>query len=73
VKLTELPAVLALSANEKLELLDELLQAVALDIGSDISDEEKRLLESRWAEHLVDPSRALTLDQFNEALDKRLK
>jgi putative addiction module component (TIGR02574 family) len=73
VKLAELPAVLALSADEKLELLDELLLSVAREIGSDISEEEKRLLESRWAEHLANPEKALTLEQFNEALDERLK
>jgi putative addiction module component (TIGR02574 family) len=73
VKLAELPAVLALSAKEKLELLDELLQSVAREIGSGISEEEKLLLDSRWAEHLAHPEKALTLDQFNEALDERLK
>ncbi len=72
MKLAQLPEVLALSATEKLELLDELLQSVAHEIGSEISEEEKSLLEARWADHLAYPEEALTLDQFNQALDKRL-
>ena len=72
MKLTQLPEVLALSASEKLELLDELLQSVVHDIGSEVTPEVKQLLEARWAEHLADPSKALTLDQFNAALDARL-
>ena len=73
MKLAELPQVVALSANEKLELLDELWESVASDIGAGISPEEKELLEARWTEHLANPGKALTLDQFNEALDKRLR
>ena len=47
--LSDLPEVRALSAREKLQLIDELLVQLARDIDSlDTTGEEKRLLEDRW-------------------------
>jgi putative addiction module component (TIGR02574 family) len=69
MKLVDLPAVQALTTREKLQLVDELWQEVAHDMDSlEITDEEKKLLDERWANFLNDPSRALTLDQFNERI-----
>ena len=67
MKLADLPEVQALSAREKLELVDELWQDVAHDLGSlEVSETEKQLLDQRWAAYLRDPAAALTLEQFNE-------
>jgi putative addiction module component (TIGR02574 family) len=74
MKLAELPQVLALSPAEKLDLIDELWESVEAELDDpEISDDEKRLLDERWKEHLADPDKALTLEQLQEALDQRLK
>ena len=65
MKLVDLPEVQALTPREKLQLVDELWQDVAHDMDSmEATEEEKKLLDERWANFLSDPSRALTLDQF---------
>lgn len=67
MRLADLPEVRALSAREKLQLLDELWQDVAHDLDShEVSESEKELLDQRWAAFLRDPAAALSLDQFNE-------
>jgi putative addiction module component (TIGR02574 family) len=66
MRLADLPDVRALSAREKLRLLDELWQNVAHDLDSlEVSKTEKELLDQRWAEFLRDPA-ALSLKQFTE-------
>ena len=67
--LTDLPEVRALSAREKLQLVDELWRSVAPELDSlEVSEEEKGLLDERWAAFLKNPAAALTLEQFKEKL-----
>lgn len=48
MRLADLPDVRALSAREKLQLLDELWQDVAHDLNSlEVSETEKELLDQR--------------------------
>lgn len=69
MKLADLPEVRALSAREKMELLDELWQDLARDFDwLDVTPEEKAVLDKRWAAYLRDPSSALTLQQFQAKL-----
>jgi putative addiction module component (TIGR02574 family) len=71
MKLADFPEVRALSAREKLQLVDELWLSVAPQLGSmAVSREEKKLLDTRWAAFLKDPSSALTLEQFQEKMRK---
>jgi putative addiction module component (TIGR02574 family) len=72
MKLADFPEVQALSAQEKLQLVDELWLSVAPQLGSlAVSQEEKDLLDARWAAFLKDPSSALTLEQFQKKMRKR--
>lgn len=72
MKLADLPQVRALSAEQKLELVDELWQDVARDLEKlEISAVEKELLDERWAAFLKDPSSALTLEQFKTMVKAR--
>jgi len=63
--LTELPQVQALSVREKLELVDEIWESVSSDTDSlEVTQEEKDILDRRWADFLDNPSSALTLADF---------
>ena len=67
MRLADLPEVRALSAREKLQLLDELWQNVAHDLDSlEVSETEQKLLDQRWAAFLRDPAAALSLEQLKE-------
>jgi len=67
--LTDLPEVRALSAREKLQLVDELWLSVAPELDDlEVSEEEKSTLDGRWAAFLKDPASALTVEQFKERL-----
>jgi putative addiction module component (TIGR02574 family) len=67
--LADFPELQALSAREKLELVDELWVAVAPDLDKlETSTEEKQILDDRWARFLKDPGSALTLEQFQARL-----
>jgi len=69
MKLIDLPEVRALSAREKLELVDELWISLAPELeGLEVSNQEKELLDERWAAFLKNPSSALTIEQFREKL-----
>jgi putative addiction module component (TIGR02574 family) len=66
MRLAGLPSFRALSAREKLQLLDKLWQDVAHDLDSvEVSGAEKELLDQRWAAFLRNPA-ALSLEQFKE-------
>jgi len=68
MRLADFPEVRALSAREKLQLLDELWQDVAHDLDSlEVSETEKKLLDQRWASFLREPA-ALSLEQFKECV-----
>jgi putative addiction module component (TIGR02574 family) len=72
MKLADLPQVRGVSAEEKLQLVDELWQDVARDLEQlEISAAEKELLDGRWAAFLRDPSSALTLEQFKTRVKAR--
>lgn len=70
MSLAELPQVQSLSVQEKLELVDELWKAVypALD-AMEVTEEEKDILDGRWAMFLQNPSSAFTVDQFKKELN----
>src|SRR5688572_12731482 len=67
VKLADFPEVQALSTREKLELVDELWQDLARELDKlDVTAEEKKILDDRWADFIRNPSSALTLEQLQE-------
>jgi putative addiction module component (TIGR02574 family) len=67
--LTDFPEVQALSAQEKLLLVDALWLSVAPELDAlEVSDREKGILNRRWAAFLKDPASVLTLDQFKKRL-----
>ena len=68
--LTDFPEVQALSAEEKLLLVDALWLSVAPELDTlQVSEEEKGMLDERWASFLKDPASALTLGQFKRRLN----
>lgn len=65
--LTELPQVQALSARDKLALVDEIWASVGSDLESlEVTAEERAMLETRWSAFLSEPSAALTVDEFKD-------
>ncbi len=65
-----LPQVQSLSVREKLELVDQIWKAVAPEFEElEVNQEEKELLDSRWAIFLQDPATALSVDQFKKELN----
>jgi putative addiction module component (TIGR02574 family) len=67
--LADLPQIQALSAQEKLQLVDELWVSAAPDLDNlEVSDETKNKLDERWANFLKDPTSALSLEQFQEKM-----
>ena len=69
MSLRDLPEVRALSAREKLQLVDELWLSVATELDAlAVSEEEKTALDERWAAFLKNPASALSLGQFQERL-----
>ena len=67
---TELPLVQTLSVREKLELVDDLLKSLSSDLDEiGATQEEKDILDGRWAHFLQNPSSALTVDQFKRELN----
>jgi len=70
--LTDFPEVQALSARQKLQLVDELWVSLAPELDAlEVSAEEKGMLDERWAAFLKDPASSLTLGQFKERLKAR--
>ncbi len=68
--LTQLPQVQALSVREKLELVDEIWESVSSDTDSlEVTQEEKDILDRRWADFLGNPSSALTLADFKTKIN----
>jgi putative addiction module component (TIGR02574 family) len=63
--LTELPQVQALSAREKLRLVDEIWSSVGADLDSlEVTHEEAEVLDKRWADFLKNPAMALTTEEL---------
>ena len=74
MKLKELPQVMALSTEEKLDLIHELWESIYPEVEqSEVSDEEKKLLDERWENYLKNPDSALTIEQFEALLANRRK
>jgi putative addiction module component (TIGR02574 family) len=70
MSLAELPQVQSLSVREKLELVDELWKAVSPELDAmEVTQEEKEILDGRWAAFLQNTSSALTVDQFKKELN----
>jgi putative addiction module component (TIGR02574 family) len=68
--LTEFPQVQALSTRQKLELVDEIWKDVAQDLDSlEVTQQDRDLLDTRWAAFLESPSSALTIEQFKNGLE----
>lgn len=69
MKLADLPQIRALSAREKLQLVDELWRDVSRDLETlEVDAAAKQLLDERWAAFLRDPSSALDLEQCKERI-----
>lgn len=69
VTLTELPQVQALSVREKLELVDEIWKSVSANSDSlEVTQEEKDILDDRWADFLRNPTAALSVDEFRSKI-----
>ena len=69
MKFSDLPQVKALSTQDKLQLVDELWEDVARDLNTlEVSQENREVLDKRWASFLSDPSQAITLGQFRERI-----
>ncbi len=67
--LTELPQVQALSIREKLELVDEIWKSVSANSDSlEVTQEEKDILDDRWADFLRNPTAALSFDEFRSKI-----
>ncbi len=67
MKLANFPEVQELPVREKLELVDELWLSIAPELDSlTVSEEEKEVLDERWAAFLKFPNSALTIEQFQE-------
>ncbi len=59
----------ALPVSEKLLLVEVLWQSIGdSNDEPEVSEAEKRELDTRWARFERDPSRALTLEQFDTLL-----
>ena len=68
----ELRKLQALPVGEKLLLVDALWQSIGESMNKpEVSEPEKRELDSRWARFERDPSRALTLEQFDALIKAR--
>ena len=69
MKLADFPDVQDLPLRQKLELVDELWLSMSPELNSlEVSQEEKELLDERWAAFLKDPESALTLDEFQRRM-----
>ena len=69
MKLADFPDVQELPIRQKLQLVDELWLSMSPELDSlEVSQEEKGLLDERWAAFLQDPGSALTLDEFQRRM-----
>jgi putative addiction module component (TIGR02574 family) len=71
--LDEMPEIQQLTKEEKLQLVEDLWDAIAaMPDDLPVSAEEKALLEKRFKAHCESPEDALTLDDFEKRLAERL-
>lgn len=65
MKLADFPNVEGLSATEKLQLVDEIWASIANELNqAEVTNEEKRLLDERWARYEQNPASALTFEEL---------
>ncbi|MGY8653939.1 MAG: addiction module protein [Verrucomicrobiia bacterium] len=70
--LKEFPQLRDLPVREKLELVEEIWKDVAQELDEmEVSTEEGRLLDSRWAAFADGSSSVLTTDEFMKRLAAR--
>ncbi len=68
--LAELPQIQALSAREKLELVDEIWKSVSANPDSlEVTQDEQEILNSRWTDFLRNPASALSVDDFKSQIN----
>jgi putative addiction module component (TIGR02574 family) len=68
--LAELPQIQALSAREKLELVDEIWKSVSANSDSlEVTQDEQEILNSRWTDFLRNPASALSVDDFKSQIN----
>jgi putative addiction module component (TIGR02574 family) len=60
----------ALSATEKVELLDFLWESLEADLPP-LTDEQRAELDDRWTRHEQDPSAAIPWEQVKASLFKK--
>jgi len=71
--LEEIPEIQQLTKVEKLQLVEDLWDAIAaMPDDLPLSDEEKALLDRRFEAHSDSPADALTLEDFKKRLAERL-
>ena len=74
MKLKEFPQIMALSTEEKLDLIHDLWESISPEMDlMEVSEEEKKLLDERWENYLKNPDSALTIEQFEALLANRRK
>ena len=67
MKLADFPSVAALSAVEKLQLVDEIWASVGAGLNSSaVSSEEKKILDERWASYERNPESAITFEELQK-------
>jgi putative addiction module component (TIGR02574 family) len=67
--LSQIPQIQELTKEEKLQLVEDLWDAIAaLPDDLPVSDEEKALLDKRWRTHSESPADSLTLEDFKKRL-----
>ena len=58
-----------MTVAEKLQLVDELWMSITPELGSlEVSLEDRELLDDRWAAFLINPTSALTLEEFQRRM-----
>jgi putative addiction module component (TIGR02574 family) len=62
-----------LTADERLELVQDLWDSIGSEALAPLTDEEKEELERRLEEHRRDPSTAITWEELKADLLSRLK
>jgi putative addiction module component (TIGR02574 family) len=71
--LDEIPEIQHLTKEEKLQLVEDLWDAIAaMPDDLPVSDEEKAILDKRFNAHSESPEDALTLEEFKKRLAERL-
>ncbi len=72
MSLKEIPQLLQLTKEEKLQLVGDLWDDIAaMPDDLPVSAEEKSLLDNRYQAHIESPDTALTLHDFKKRLDDR--